>query len=167
MKGPDTAFRAHNPAWADTPTSGFGASQKGGRFNRQGVEALYLSLKYEVAVREASQGFAQKMQPLTIVQYELDCDDIVDLREPEEQARWGAPMDVLRSPWELLAARGSPVPTWELADRMQAAGVAGILVQSFALGARKGDTNLVLWKWGPTPPHKCVEIDDEGRLKKR
>ena len=40
-----TLFRAHTPQWASRPTSGAGAAAKGGRFNREGIEALYLSLE--------------------------------------------------------------------------------------------------------------------------
>lgn len=164
MKAPAAAYRAHNPIWHRDPTSGAGAAKKGGRFNPKGVAALYLSLRYETAILEASQGFKNKMQPLTIVQYELDFDDVVDLRVPKEQAAWKAPLKLLGSKWEFLASKSKPVPTWDLADRMTSAGVAGIVVPSFAHKATGKDANLVLWKWGRRPPHKCVAVDDEGRL---
>jgi len=47
-----TLFRAHTPKWASQPTSGAGAALKGGRFNREGVGALYLSLDEITALRE-------------------------------------------------------------------------------------------------------------------
>ncbi len=41
--GPDEIFhRFLTPKWAFLPTSGAGAASRGGRFNRPGVEALYL-----------------------------------------------------------------------------------------------------------------------------
>ena len=46
-----TLYRAHTPRWADRPMSGAGAALKGGRFNREGVEALYLSLEELTALR--------------------------------------------------------------------------------------------------------------------
>src|SRR3546814_19841015 len=50
-----TLFRAHTPQWASDPLSGAGAAAKGGRFNREGVEALYLSLDEVAALREYQQ----------------------------------------------------------------------------------------------------------------
>ena len=47
-----TLFRAHTPVWASRPTSGAGAAAKGGRFNREGTQALYLSLDEMTALRE-------------------------------------------------------------------------------------------------------------------
>jgi len=36
-------YRFNTPRWAYRPTSGAGAAKVGGRFNRPGVDALYLS----------------------------------------------------------------------------------------------------------------------------
>ncbi len=47
-----TLFRAQSPQWPSRPTSGAGAATRGGRFNREGVEALYLSLDEVTALRE-------------------------------------------------------------------------------------------------------------------
>src|SRR5208283_3004562 len=58
-------YRAHNPRWAFSPTSGEGAARHGGRFNPVGVPALYMSRRMETAWLEAQQGFAFKAQPLT------------------------------------------------------------------------------------------------------
>lgn len=41
----------HSPRWATAPTSGAGATH-GGRANRSDVQALYLALEAETAVRE-------------------------------------------------------------------------------------------------------------------
>ena len=48
-------YRAHMPEWASLPRSGAGAALKGGRFNREGVEALYLALDEVTALREYQQ----------------------------------------------------------------------------------------------------------------
>lgn len=50
-----TLFRAHTPRWASRPLSGAGAAHRGGRFNREGIEALYLSLDELTALREYQQ----------------------------------------------------------------------------------------------------------------
>jgi len=36
-------YRAHTPRWSFAPLSGAGAAVQGGRFNRKGIEALYLT----------------------------------------------------------------------------------------------------------------------------
>lgn len=164
MKAPPVAYRAHRPEWAMSPVSGEGARLHGGRFNRPGVAALYLGLKFETALLEANQGFDNKLEPTTIVQYDIDCEDIVDLTQASERRRWDAPPRVLQCGWLELSHKGKPVPSWDLADRLIKAGIAGILVQSFAPGAKAKDVNLVLWKWGPRLPHKVVAVEPNKRL---
>ncbi len=46
------AYRVHNPKWAYIPISGSGAASHGGRANRNGINALYLSLDLETAIAE-------------------------------------------------------------------------------------------------------------------
>ena len=58
-----------------------GAAVHGGRFNPKGVEALYLSLTIMTAIREASQGFAFKIEPYVLCSYDVDCTDIADLTD--------------------------------------------------------------------------------------
>ena len=59
---------------------------------------------------------------------------------------------------------GSVPASQALADRLIAAGYAGMRVQSFAIGTRIGDLNLVFWTWGDDRPVRVVLIDDDGRL---
>jgi len=56
--------------------------------------------------------------------------------------------------------------SWVMMKRLVSEGVAGILVQSFALGGRPADINVVFWNLGETLPHQVKVIDDEGRLPK-
>ncbi len=48
-------YRMHTPKWAVTPTSGAGAAEHGGRANRPGLAALYLSIEVETAIKEYHQ----------------------------------------------------------------------------------------------------------------
>jgi RES domain-containing protein len=48
-------YRMHTPKWAVAPTCGAGAATYGGRANRPGIAALYLSLDTETAVKEYQQ----------------------------------------------------------------------------------------------------------------
>ena len=150
--------------WAWTPLSGEGARRRGGRFNPIGSVALYLSCDPTTAVLEGSQGFNRRFPPLTIVAYAVDCDDVLDLTAADQCEVLGITSADLSCPWQALAGKGKPVPTWEIANRLRADGSAGILVQSFAVGASGSNVNLVLWQWGDELPHRVTVIDDEHRL---
>jgi|GEM_PF-4505045 len=48
-------YRVITPAYTDKPLSGMGAARRGGRFNRPGQEALYLSKDATTALAEYKQ----------------------------------------------------------------------------------------------------------------
>lgn len=75
-----TCYRAHDPRWSFRPVSGDGAAIRGARFNRKGVPALYLAPTLVTSVKEINQGFARKIEPCVLCSYDVDCEDIVDLR---------------------------------------------------------------------------------------
>ncbi len=138
----------------------------GGRFNPKGMPALYLSLSIDGAVAEGSHGFAHRLQPLTICEYEVDCSDIADLRENAGRAEAGVTSEDLSTPWLIDAIAGREPASWRVARKLIAAGFAGAIVSSFANMAKPDAANLVLWIWGNEPPHKVIVRDDEGRLPK-
>ncbi len=70
-------YRLHTPKWAITPTSGTGAATQGGRANRKGLEALYLSLEPATAVAEFQQG-SSFLPPGLLVSYSLTLDRVID-----------------------------------------------------------------------------------------
>lgn len=164
MRYAGEAFRVHDPTWAWAPISGAGAALMGRRFNWKGQEALYLSLRPETALREVTGGFARRLLPLTLVSYDIDCDDIADLRDDAARAAAGVALDDLACAWADALAHGREPPLHAVVRRLLAAGAAGALVPSFAIGAGSGDVNLVLWKWGPDLPHRVTVFDPEGRL---
>jgi RES domain-containing protein len=157
-------YRAHHPRWAFSPLSGDGAARHGGRFNPTGVPALYTSRRMQTAWLEAQQAFPFKAQPLTLSAYDVDCADAADLTDPAGRAAFGATAEALACPWEALADRRETPPSWDLAQRLRARGIAAIIVPSFAAGATADDVNVVFWRWGPAPPHRLAVIDDEHRL---
>ena len=164
MRFRGTVFRAHNPRWSFAPTSGDGAARYGGRFNPVGVPALYTSLRMETAWQEAQQGFPFKAQPLTVCAYDVDCTDVADLTEPGQSAMWNVAPAHLACPWEALSHQGATPPSWQVAERLRAAGVAAVIVPSYAPRALASDRNLVFWRWADTLPHKVAVIDDQHRL---
>lgn len=166
MRWTGVAFRAHDPRWSFSPASGEGAAIQGGRFNPKGVPALYLALTVEGMLLEMGHGFAHRFDPLTICSYTVDVDDVVDLRTAEDQRKAGVSLNELASPWAYdVASRRSPA-SWKLARHLIAEGASGMLVPSFARGARDHMANLVLWRWGPDLPHKVEVHDPQGRLPK-
>ncbi|WP_462331402.1 RES family NAD+ phosphorylase [Thiohalocapsa halophila] len=162
-------YRAHNPRWAYLPSSGEGAARHGGRFNRRGLPALYTSLDITTAWLEAQQGLPFKAQPMTLVAYRVQCEPITDLTDPAALAAADIDPAALACPWEDLASRGLTPPSWQLADALIGAGLAGALVPSFAPASNPppeapSRCNLVLWRWSDTPPCLVSVIDDFGRL---
>lgn len=159
-----TVYRAHNPRWSFAPDSGAGAAKHGARFNRRGLPALYTSSSYELAVAEAQQGMPFKLQPLTIVSYDVDHDSVLDLSSASSRAAAGVAFDDLACAWELIAFDGGIPPSWFLADRLIEDGVGAIMVPSFAQAADERSVNIVFWDWHATPPRQVVINDDENRL---
>lgn len=164
MRFKGECFRAHDPAWAWSPLSGAGAALKGRRFNWPGLETLYLSLSLNTLFREVSGGFAHRLTPYVVCSYDVDCEDIADLRTDGERAKLGVELSDLACNWgDALIARREP-ESWGVVRRLTAGGFAGILVPSFANGATAADENLVLWRWGRDPPHQVTVHDPTGKL---
>lgn len=164
MKLVTMVYRAHHPRWSFAPLSGEGAERHGGRFNPPGVPALYTARRMETAWLEAQQGFPFKAQPMTLVAYDVACDDVLYLTDAATRAAVGVDLADLMCPWEDLARRGVEPPSWRLARRLLGDGVAAVVVPSFAPGADADHVNVVFWRWGPVPPHAVRVIDDHGRL---
>ena len=154
-------YRALNPVWAGHPLSGAGAARHGGRFNRQGRDALYTSLSPHTAIREANQ--VGTLQPTTLVAYRADVWPLFDAGDAAGLAAHSIAAAELADPtWRDRMSRGETVPTQEFAERLVGDGFVGLLVRSFASGMDADDRNLVLWSW--TAPDTLVVVDDEGRL---
>ncbi len=164
MRWRGTVYRAHNPRWSFAPLSGDGAARYGGRFNPPGISALYTSQRMETAWAEAQQGFPFKAQPLTITAYMVDCEDTADLTDPDICKTLAIDPAMLACPWEDLWSRGETPPSWELARRLIASGIAAIIVPSFSAGTGAADRNVVFYAWSNVMPHRVTLIDDEGRL---
>ena len=161
-----TCYRAHDPRWSYTPLSGAGAALTGGRFNPVDVEALYLTLSPMGAIREISQSFPFKLEPCVLCSYEVDCEDIADLRTEAGRDEHGFSYQAMSSPWFGDVSKRREPASWPHVRRLLDLGLAGILVPSFARLATASDHNLVLWKWSRRPPHKVAVFDPSGRLPK-
>jgi len=160
------AWRAHDPRWSFSPLSGEGAATHGGRFNPKGMPALYLALDPVTAIKEAAQGFAHKFEPLVLCTYEIDCEDVVDLRAEADRRSAGVAAQDTACAWFPEAAQGREPPSWRLAKRLIAGGAAGLIAPSYAAAAGPADANMVLWRWTGRVPYKVTAFDPSGRLPK-
>jgi RES domain-containing protein len=156
-------YRALNPIYAREPMSGRGAKLYGGRFNRKGTPALYLSLSVMTALREANQ--AGSLQPTTLVSYDADIEKVFDSRDDAALRAEGVDAAVLAdTTWRDQMKAAGQAATPALARRLAEAGYDGLLVRSFAPGATGNDLNLVLWNWSDRLPRRLTPIDDERHL---
>ena len=166
MRFEGLAYRAHDPRWSFKPTSGEGASIHGGRFNPKGTPALYVALDPMTAIKEAAQGFARKFEPCVLCSYEIDCEDVIDLRTKAQRKAEGVSEEDVACAWFADAAAGREPPSWRLARRLIGRGAAGLIAPSYVNGASASDANLVLWRWSGRLPHKVLVFDPSGRLPK-
>ena len=120
----------------------------GGRFNRKGEATLYLSLDVMTSFGECTQGFTNRLQPLTMCEYDVDCDSVVSLRDDAARTAQGVHRADLACGWLTFQLAGRDAPSWLVVDRLKSAGNSGILVPSFVPGATDANVNLVLWRWG-------------------
>ena len=160
------AYRAHDPRWSFQPISGRGAAITGGRFNMRGQEALYLALSPITALAECTQGFANRMLPLTLCEYDVDCADIIDLTNVAERASAGVALEDMACGWMTYQRAGKIAPSQAVARRLFKKGHAGAIVPSFVPRLAAGAANLVLWKWGEDLPYRVMVYDPDGRLGK-
>jgi len=144
------------------PISGEGAAIRGGRFNRVGQKALYLSLEIGTAIAECSQGFASRIPPMTICEYDLDCDPVADLSDEATKTKLEVLWHELECPWLADVSAGRDPASWRLVDRLMAQRYIGIIVPSFAPGTDGSQRNLVLWNWGEELP-AMVRVFDPGK----
>lgn len=164
MRFRGACYRAHDPKWSFLPLSGQGAAMTGGRFNRKGDATLYLSLSIGTAVAEVSQGFAHRIPPMLICQYDVDCEPVADLTDARTLAALGVTLADLGCAWLTDMLAGREPPSWSVADKLKAEGHAGMIVPSFTPAAPPRAVNLVLWRWGDSLPTRVSVYDPNGGL---
>jgi RES domain-containing protein len=158
---PNTPFyRALTPKWAFQPESGAGAAERGGRFNRPGVEARYLGGSPQVALLEY-QAESVLLPPAIVACYLVSAEPVVDFTGGYDSRSWSPLWREAFCNWKNLAylQRVDP-PSWDIGDLVRESGACGLLYRS-ARDVR--ETNLVLY---PECAHLFTApvYDPDGRL---
>ena len=154
-------YRYLTPKWAYLPLSGAGAATGGGRFNRPGVEALYLSAEPETALAEYRQGSSLPM-PATLAAYEIELADVLDLSVGYDPAQWGAAWAGWDCDWRWIARLEHKVPpSWRLGDEAISSGARGLLFPSIH---HAGGTNLVVFGANLTIDDRLAVHDPDQML---
>lgn len=134
------AYRIHDPKWAYAPTSGTGAGSHGGRVNRPGINALYLSLDIETAIAEYKQ-VDSLLPPSLIVSYQININPVVDFSTGFTE-KWDALWQDFYCDWrKMYFGQGIEPPSWVMGDQVLASGGKGIMFKSVLTDG----TNLVLY----------------------
>jgi len=160
------AYRAHDARWAWNATPGEGARRRGGRFNARDVKALYLSLSPLTALLEIDP--LGRLQPTVVLAiYQVDVKHIFDALDPEMCEGEGVTESELNCPTWRRDMREKKISNSQfLANRLIAAGYAGMRVRSYVRNATPDHVNLVLWDWGDEDSGQLVLLDDQLHLPK-
>jgi len=135
------AYRVHVPCWSFDPVSGAGAARFGGRLNRPGVPALYLSLETATALAEYQQ-LAPLLPPGVIVAYQVRLEKVVDFRDGIGPG-WSPIWRSFYCDWRrLLFQDTTEPPSWAIGDAAMTSGASAILFRSALTSA---GCNLVVF----------------------
>lgn len=160
--GEATFYRVIAPGHARMPLSGMGAARQGGRFNRPGQEALYLSLDEATALAEYRQDNPW-LRPGTICMFFVSGLKVADFRAGYDLEHWPTLWADFAVDWrtEWFGRQIEP-PTWYMADDVVAAGLDGLL---FPSQVHPGGTNLVIYRSSDRPSSQLRVYDPEDALR--
>lgn len=107
----------------------------GGRFNRPGVEALYLSRSAQTALDEYRQG-ASITPPATLAAYKITLAEVADLSQGFDPNVWDDAWKEWDCAWRQIARIDRKIPpSWTLADMVIMTGLHGILFRRCVMPA--------------------------------
>ena len=160
LRPPERFYRMHTPRWAMLPTSGAGAAVYGGRFNRPGIDTLYLSFDQQTAIAEYTQD--EFLMPVgTLIAYSVELTNIVDLSAGYQRNAWDVAWEDWGCPWrELAIANATEPPSWNLGDAAIAGNAKGILFPSL----KTGGLNLAIYTARVTAEDVLTAHDPTGAL---
>ena len=152
-------YRVITPQWAFAPESGAGAAISGARFNRPGIEALYLASSEGTALAEY-RGESTLLQAGTVVSYHVEAERVAVFSGGYTSTEWAPIWQRTYCNWKKLAfLDGIDPPSWDIANLVVAAGCSGILYQS---QKDSGGICLVLFRMAGA--HRLLAYDPDGLL---
>ena len=87
-------------------------------------------------------GFARRLEPLTIVTYDVDVDDIFDFTTDQGRREADVELADMACAWELDRAYGREPASWRIASRLRES-APGILVPSYQRPRRHAQSRAV------------------------
>jgi RES domain-containing protein len=157
----DTFFRMLTPEWASLPKSGAGAARNGGRFNRPGVQALYLSISQTTAIAEYQQD-DKLMPPGTLATYLVTAPNVVDFSGGYNSTVWPDIFAHARCDWKWINRIEKKIPkSWLIGDDLIRSGYHGLLYPSVR---DLGGTNLVIFCCNLDSTCEISVHDPDGQL---
>lgn len=115
-----------------------------GRFHRDGQRALYLSASPEGCIVATARYVTGDPAPRGIFPLDLQQAQIVDLHDGRATAALGIDTTHRACEWQDMRTQGLPAPTWDIADRVRALGLDGML---YASRSDPRKTHLTLFRW--------------------
>ena len=145
------AFRSAGVKYANEQDliSGDGASAVGGRWNRRGIRAIYLSLDPITAVQESYQEFlkygfkAADIRPRVMAGVKVQVKRLLDLTDPKSRRTLGFSLaELIDEDWQAIQSAGEESWTQTIGRGALLAGFEGLIVPS---ARNRIGKNLVLF----------------------
>lgn len=139
-----TLFRATTPYWIDSSLARQEAARLGGRFNRPGRAALYMSFDPITALDEAR--VLGGPSGLELFAIDVDTAPVFDARDDIQLSRYGTCLsDLADHAWAMAMYRDGMSPTQIFSERVIEAGYSAMIFPSFVASSRIDGINLVVW----------------------
>ncbi len=139
-----TFYRAIDPQFREFALAG---SRSAGRYSRAHEPTLYLSSSVDGVEAAMIAHRNARSAGLEIVEVEVEASGIVDLREASALEGVGLTLADAIPPWQEIAAAGGTPTSWNVRDRLLAAGANGLIDPSRKI---PGLWHLILFHWNET-----------------
>lgn len=136
-----TFYRAIDPAYRATALTG---SRSAGRYSRPDQPTLYLSSSLDGVRAALAAHLTQRAKNLEVLSLNVTADRLLDLRDEHARKHYGIHLADAIAPWQEIVAAGGTPTSWDVRDRLEAAGVKGIMDPS---RTEPGLWHLVLFAW--------------------
>ena len=115
-----------------------------GRFHHDNQPTLYVSPRPDWAEHAIKRYVRDDDPPRVICELEIGAAKVLDLRDREQCATWGADASLAAIPWMPERAQGLAASTWKVADLARDNGADGMI---YTARSEPGRWHLVLFNW--------------------